>query len=67
MTKICITLHYINDIVIQLITHEELPGVKLSYVEANVSGDKKMATAQLQNTRGWFAQPKTWIPVLQIM
>ena len=43
---------------------EELPRVKVVkfYIESNVSGDKKMAAAQLQNTRGWFAQAEAWIP-----
>ena len=42
---------------------EELPGVKVVklYIESNVSGDKKMAAAQLQNTRGWFAQADSHI------
>ena len=43
---------------------EELLGVKVVkfYIESNVSGDKKMAAAQLQNTRGWFVQAEAWIP-----
>jgi len=43
---------------------EELQGVRVTTfsIENNMSGDKKMTSGHLLNSRGWFAQAEAWIP-----